>query len=178
MPGVSDAYGRWTVLSEADRQPHLPRMRRVRCRCTCGVERVLYLASLTRGLSTSCGCWARERAITHGRSTDAEYRIWQAMIQRCHNPKHSDFRNYGGRGIAVCTQWRSSFVDFVTHVGTRPTPAHTLDRIENDGPYEPGNVRWATRHEQMANTRLTHEERERRGRINAMKRWHPELVPH
>lgn len=98
------------------------------------------------------------------------------MIQRCYNPKNMAYSNYGGRGIEVCARWRHSFVTFFADVGPRPHPKMTLERINNDGDYESGNVRWATRSEQMHNTRLTHTERVRRGRVNALKRWHPEAV--
>lgn len=98
------------------------------------------------------------------------------MIQRCHNPTNSGYGNYGARGIVVCDKWRRDFQAFIADVGRRPSKKHTLDRINNDGPYAPDNVRWATRSEQMGNTRLTLSERQRRGRLNAMKRWHPECV--
>lgn len=82
-----------------------------------------------------------------------EYSCWLHMIQRCTNPKRNSFRNYGGRGIAVCEKWRNSFEAFRADVGPRPSAEHSLDRINNDGNYEPGNVRWATRKEQQANSR-------------------------
>lgn len=75
------------------------------------------------------------------------------MIQRCHNPNNQDFGRYGGRGIVVCDRWRASFADFFADMGSRPSKAHTLDRIENNRGYEPGNVRWAVKRVQMNNTR-------------------------
>lgn len=76
--------------------------------------------------------------------------LWKSMIQRCHNPRNPSYHRYGGRGILVCDRWRQSFAAFVADVGPRPAGA-TLDRIDNDRGYEPGNVRWATRREQSAN---------------------------
>lgn len=97
------------------------------------------------------------------------------MIQRCHNPRSDSFKNYGARGIQVCPRWRESFADFVSDMGPRPKD-HSLDRINNDGDYQPDNCRWASRKTQNNNTRWTPERRREQGRRNAMKRWHPELL--
>ncbi|KKN30611.1 hypothetical protein LCGC14_0832250 [marine sediment metagenome] len=92
-----------------------------------------------------------------GLSRSPEYKIWSGMIERCHNPKTVPYKNYGGRGIHVCDEWRGrgGFVRFIEHVGRRPSSELTIGRIDNDGHYEPGNVRWETRVEQMANRRIT-----------------------
>lgn len=102
-----------------------------------------------------------------GRTT--EYRIWASMIQRCTNPRVRSYRSYGQRGISVCERWLS-FAAFYADVGPRPSTKHTLDRIDNDGHYEPGNVRWATALEQSRNSR--HARRyEFNGEVRCISEW-------
>lgn len=95
----------------------------------------------------------------HGQATKGkvttEYRIWSCMIDRCENVNTPAYSDYGGRGIKVCERWRNSFESFLSDVGKRPSKNHSLDRLNNDGNYEPGNFRWATRKEQSRNTRRT-----------------------
>lgn len=135
-----------------------------KCRCECGSARTAFTGQLTAGEVTSCGCKGRERnrlgVIKHGQSNgpngrQKEYRTWAKMIGRCHTTTDKSYCNYGGRGIEVCEQWRSDFRNFLADVGPAPTPKHSIDRINNDGNYEPGNVRWATSKEQSKNTRRT-----------------------
>jgi hypothetical protein len=135
------------------------------CQCDCGSKKVIRDCHLRNGSTQSCGCWRRERAtaanITHGATRHGqpipEWTTWASMNQRCENPKRKDFKNYGGRGITVCEEWRHSFPAFFAHIGPKPSPKHTLDRYpNNDGNYEPGNVRWATYSEQNRNKRRHH----------------------
>ncbi len=155
-------YGRMTVLSreETGRRGHS----RYLCECQCGTKVVVRGTSLTSGNTISCGCYHRERLrvdkVTHGdKPKDSsgvapEYRAWTNMITRCTNPKHNRWQHYGGRGITICERWRNSYEAFLSDVGRRPSPAHSLDRYPDcDGNYEPGNVRWATGTEQRLNQR-------------------------
>jgi hypothetical protein len=89
----------------------------------------------------------------HGQTGTPEYIAWANMLQRCHNPRNPTYARYGACGVVVCDNWRRSFTAFLEDVGPRPTRRHTLDRIDNEGNYEPGNVRWATWKVQSNNRR-------------------------
>lgn len=91
----------------------------------------------------------------HGLSRTPEWCAWYNMLKRCHDQQHKNFKEYGGRGITVCTPWRSSFEAFLKDMGQRPSAKHTLDRIDNDGNYEQSNCRWATRCAQSRNRGMT-----------------------
>lgn len=139
-----------------------PGGRLVNVLCDCGTRKVMKSRSIVSGRDKSCGCQAGNR--THGHSSrktygrsSSEYAIWQGIKRRCQNPKELSYPRYGGRGITICERWRTSFGAFFADVGPRPSTQHSLDRWpNNDGNYEPGNVRWATRSEQMRNTRQNH----------------------
>ncbi len=90
----------------------------------------------------------------HGLSHIPEYKTWKAMKNRCNNPKATGYQDYGGRGIKICDEWDKSFTAFLNHIGEKPSPRHSIDRIDVNGNYEPGNVRWATRWTQNINQRL------------------------
>lgn len=149
--------GRWLVIGESERRgAHGEYF--WRCRCDCGTERDVYGVSLRRPkASEGCGCLrpvsASQNFKTHGKSRTAEYNIWCSMKGRCYNPRVDRYSAYGGRGIRVCDRWRDSFENFLADIGPRPTPKHSIDRIDVDGNYEPENCRWVTYDVQVVNTR-------------------------
>lgn len=130
------------------------------CLCDCGTLIIARGGLLSSGIVRSCGCLAREsvsaRNHRHGMYGTRIYRIWQGMITRCTNCNHDSYEHYGGRGITVCGEWARSFQAFFDHVKHLPNFAgagYSLDRIDNNGNYEPSNVRWATASEQRRNRR-------------------------
>ena len=158
--------GHWTIIAEgepyhrktADGSPHhLGVQRTALCRCDCGVVRNVSIQTLKKGASHHCGCRNGEKNAdlhgTHLMSKTSEYRAWAKMKERCRNPNNKDWHNYGGRGIRVCDSWVDDFEVFYADMGPKPSRSHSIDRIDVNGNYEPGNVRWATKSEQMQNVR-------------------------
>jgi hypothetical protein len=143
-------YGFWTPVSKVEKRGR----EKWKCRCRCGIEREVFAFSLINGRSESCGCLKREklaaRETTHGLTGIPEYWIWAAMKYRCKSPRATHWEHYGGRGISVCERWLK-FENFYADMGPRPSSDHSIDRIDNDGNYEPGNCRWATQPEQTRN---------------------------
>jgi len=152
-------FGRLKVISQQDSQLcKNGTMAMWKCRCACGKIKVVRGTSLRAGVSKSCGCLNREITTArlvrlnfiHGKTGTPEYHAYQHAKRRCTAPKDVSWLNYGGRGIAFRFK---SFLHFLKHLGPRPTPKHSLDRIQNNGHYEIGNVKWSTKKEQMSNRR-------------------------
>lgn len=126
------------------------------CICTCGKDVIQFGKTLRSGKAVSCGCYKNEkifeRSFKHGHANKtAEYRAWRHMKSRCYNPNVYNYEIYGGSGIIVCDRWLESFEYFLSDMGARPTPEHSIDRINGKGNYEPKNCRWATKAEQSRN---------------------------
>lgn len=144
---TNQTFGKWSVIFR--RGNDKTGNARWECRCQCGTIGLVSSNALRKRESKSCGC----SLTTHGMSHAPEYRTWYRMIQRCYNPNTIGFAYWGGRGITVCDEWRLSFEAFFSHIGAKPKENLSLDRIDNDGNYEPGNVRWATAQQQRDNQR-------------------------
>ena len=126
-----------------------------KCQCKCGTVVVVASNDLRRKRepTRSCGCWNRERSTSHGLTNHPLFKHWSQMVQRCTNPNYPRFHDYGGRGITVCNQWFNDPAQFFADIGGKPTPDHSVDRIDNNGNYTPDNCKWSTREEQMNNKR-------------------------
>ena len=170
---IGQSFGRLEIVEIGLRMPQTRREmgkghkgnRAVRVRCICGEERVIPAYRLTSGNTRSCGCLEVELSTerirplhpgaVHGLSEHPLYMTWANMLARCENPNQTHFEYYGGRGIKVCPEWHdvTAFVSWIeNNLGSKPA-GYSLDRINNEGDYEPGNVRWATRSEQQLNQR-------------------------
>jgi hypothetical protein len=155
-----DRFGRLTVIKQVFSSRH--GKRRYQCRCICGTLHEALGTQLRSGRTQSCGCLERESRITHGLTGNYAYNSWKAMLARCLNPAATGYEYYGARGITVCDRWRGpgGLANFIADIGPRPpgltaggAAEYTRDRVNPDGNYEPGNVRWASRAEQARNKR-------------------------
>lgn len=148
---IGSTFGRWTVIGR-------PIDGKVECRCECGIVKMVHKSNLTTGKSSSCGCLTKEvgkeRMSTHGESKTKLYGVWLAMRRRCYLKSTSDYKNYGGRGIHVCDEWKDSFEAFRSwSLSHGYKDGLTIDRRENDKSYSPDNCRWINRVAQGNNKR-------------------------
>lgn len=152
---IGKKYGCLTAICKS--LPDKKGRARWQYKCDCGNVKIMPEYNVRNGKSKSCGCVrdriARERATIHGGRLTPEYGIWCGMKARCYNPKSIFYKDYGGRGIKICKKWRNDFSAFISDMGHRPSPLHSIDRVKNDGNYSAGNCRWATQKQQCNNKR-------------------------
>lgn len=152
---VGMKFGRLIVVREANRDQR--NERQWLCRCDCGNEVVAPAYRLKSGNTNSCGCYRSQRQsethATHKRTNTPEYESWSGMKKRCFNRRCKSYPDYGGRGITVCDRWSKSFQAFLDDMGLKPDSANSIERVNNNGNYEPGNCKWGTAVEQNRNKR-------------------------
>lgn len=151
IDATGSRFGRLTVISINGKNKH--GQIKYLCECDCGNKTTVVAGSLRRGLTKSCGCLNREIKTKHGNSQNEIYHTWVNMLLRCNSEEHHAYKDYGARGITVCDRW-SDVSKFILDMGIRPKGT-SLDRINNNGNYEPNNCRWATKEDQVRNTRAT-----------------------
>lgn len=146
---IGQRFGLWVVKEQ------LTYAQKWLCQCDCGAKSNIRVYDLIKGKTTMCKSCSARATKSPGEpiSGTTEYNTWVHINQRCHNPNNKDYPNYGGRGIQVYPLWRESYEAFLMHVGKKPEPGHSIERLDVNKGYEPGNVCWATREEQARNKR-------------------------
>lgn len=168
---VGKRFGRLVVLGMG--VPNKQGRSRWLCRCDCGAQKEILAGKLTCGNTRSCGCLRREVCAERARERNEKnvkhgltrvgtrhplYWTWTSMLRRCQVPTRKDYKNYGGRGIRVCKRWEEFdlyLADVMAEIGPKPGSEYSIDRIDNEGNYEPGNIRWATPKQQVNNRRVS-----------------------
>ena len=177
MPAAIDLtgrrFGRLIVIQREESKTKY-RSQNWECKCDCGNKVTVLTGNLRRGFTQSCGCLHKEIMTDHGLSHLPEYVNWERMRDRCYNPSHRSYHRYGGRGITMSEEWRTSFETFYKDMGPRPSPAHSIDREKNDQGYCKENCRWATAIEQ-ANNKSNNVFHQYRGVSKTLPTWCREL---
>lgn len=158
---TGQTFGRLTVINaETTFDSKNNKIRKWNCICKCGKNKLVLTSSLINNKTKSCGCLRKEtsknKATKHNHRYTTEYRSWQLMKSRCLNPNNKNYKTYGNNNIKICDKWldkKEGFKNFIQDLGYKPTPKHTLDRINPYGNYEPSNCRWADKTIQAINTR-------------------------
>lgn len=151
---LNEKFNRLTVIENIGKQNNEAYWK---CLCDCGNYTNVTSGNLKRNKLKSCGCLFKDspNKIKHGKNKTPEYKTWLTIKQRCNNKNDQAYSNYGGRGISVCEKWTNNFLDFLDDMGERPGDEYSIDRIDVNGNYEPGNCRWVTMLEQNRNQRKT-----------------------
>lgn len=144
-------FNRWTVIEKVGMTKHNKVL--WRCRCDCGNESTVWTQALTSGHSKSCGCLKIELLTKHGKLNTKIWQVWKGMKRRCKDKSFSSYKNYGGRGVTYCKEWENFIPFYEWSIENGYKEGLSLDRIDNNGNYEPSNCRWATRAVQNRNKR-------------------------
>lgn len=160
---IGETFGRLFVIRRVENKVFPSGQTKIQylCQCSCGKEVIVLGSNLRKQNTSSCGCYKRELQTKHSKYGCKVYKAWDNMRNRCTNPNATGYKYWGGRGIKVCDEWKDNFQSFYNYVSKLPhfdEVGYTLDRIDVNGHYEPGNVRWATRYEQTMNRRVTKKE--------------------